>query len=228
MQAIQRFNVTVSTLTVAVMFAVIAYLLPMLQASAFPAQLAKLLPFVTPSQLVEASKWVLAALATFGTYNLLAGFLAESIDRIAYLKSFIFGAAYVEGTWVGRFMAGPESNWTVEHFEQNLEGVVIRGHAFDRNGTLYASWTSSAVAIDVSKGVLTYTYNCDVMGRTTPQQGIAVFNFERADGSKPPERILGYSTDLTDGHRSPNNEVRISSYALPLDQALKRARDIFP
>jgi hypothetical protein len=76
--------------------------------------------------------------------------------------------------------------------------------------------------------VLTYTYNCDVMGRNTPQQGIAVFNFVRAGGSKPPERIHGYSTDLTDAHRSPNDEIKISNEALPLDQALKKARDLFP
>jgi len=62
MQAIERFNITVSTATVAIMFAIIEYVLPMFQASAVSSGLS--ISFVTSAQLVAASKLGLTALAT--------------------------------------------------------------------------------------------------------------------------------------------------------------------
>jgi len=129
MQAIQRFSLSVSTATVAIMFVIIEYLVPMLQASAIPTTVSQLIPFATAAQLAEASKLALTALATFGTYKLLAGILIKTIDRVPYLKSFIFGPSYVEGTWIGQFRDNNnQPKWTVEHFEQNLDGIVIRGY----------------------------------------------------------------------------------------------------
>jgi hypothetical protein len=67
MEGIQRFNLYVSTATVAVMFGIIEYVMPMLQASGIPPALLQLIPFAAPVQIVEASKLVIAALATLGT-----------------------------------------------------------------------------------------------------------------------------------------------------------------
>jgi len=227
MQAIQRFNVAVSTATVAIMFAIIEYLVPMLQASAIPATFLQLIPFATPTQLVEASKFVLTALATLGTYKLLAGLLIQSIDWAPYLKSFIFGPSYVEGTWIGQFHDKNYPKWTVEHFEQSLNGIVIRGYAHNQDGTPYASWTSTAASVDDARGVLTYTYDCDLIGHNSPQQGIGIFQFERPAAGKAPTGIKGYSTDLVDGVRSANHEFKISNGSILIDEAMKQAHARF-
>jgi hypothetical protein len=226
-QVFERLNLAVSTATVAIMFAILEYLVPMLQASAIPAAFLKLIPFATPAQLVEASKFVLTVLATFGTYKLLASVLIRTIDRISYLKSFIFGPSYVEGTWIGQFGDNNQSKWSVEHFEQTLNGVIIRGYAHNRDGTAYASWISNAVSIDYVRGILTYTYDCDLIGHNSPQQGIGVFQFERPATGKAPTGIKGYSTDLVDGVRSANHEFKISNDLILIDEAMKQAQARF-
>ena len=227
MQAIERFNVTVSTATVAIMFVVIEYMLPMLQPSAIPAAFQKLLPFAVPAQLVEGSKLALAALATFGAYKLLAALLIQSIDRLPGVKSIIFGPSFVEGTWIGQFHDNNQPKWTVEHFEQSLNGIVIRGYAQNQDGTPYASWTSTAASVDYARGILTYTYDCDLIGQNSPQQGIGVFQFERPSAGKAPTGLIGYSTDLVDGVRSANHEYKILDGSMLLDAAMVKARARF-
>jgi hypothetical protein len=227
MEGIQRFNLYVSTATVAVMFGIIEYVMPMLQASGIPPALLQLIPFAAPVQIVEASKLVIAALATLGTYRLLAKILIASIDHLPFIKPLIFGPSYVEGTWIGRFGAPTQLKWTVEHFEQDFAGIVIRGHAQNKNGTPYASWTSSAASVDPLHGTLTYMCNCDIIGHSTPQQGIGAFTFERANARKAPIAIRGYSTDLVDGLRSANHEIKISNKFLAVEEAMKIARGRF-
>jgi len=108
-----------------------------------------------------------------------------------------------------------------------LPASVIRGHAQNKNGTPYASWTSSAASVDPLHGTLTYMYNCDIIGHSTPQQGIGAFTFERANARKAPIAIRGYSTDLVDGLRSANHEIKISNKFLAVEEAMKIARDRF-
>ena len=201
---IQRFSISVSTMTVVVMFCILEYLLPMLQSSAIPRVLLQYVPF--PALILQISKIGLTALSTVGAYTLMSKTLGAFYERVPYLKGFIFGRSYMEGTWIGRFYAQGKPKFTVEHFEQKLDGIIIRGWASNEDGTRYAEWTSSAVAIDDLRGMLTYTYDCDLLGRNTPQQGIGVFQFERPKHWKAPTGITGYSADLTDGGRTENHE----------------------
>jgi hypothetical protein len=228
MQVIQRFNITVTTATVIVMFGIIEFLLPTLQASTLPTKLSQYFPSISPATLAETTKLIVTPLATLGTYTLLAKMLGWVIGRVPLLKRLIFGPVYVEGTWVGRFTASNQARWTIECFEQNLDGVVIRGQARNSNGTIYATWTTSSVAVDPDKGELTYSYECDLTGTTFRQQGIGFFHFERESSAKPPHRIEGYSVDVTNGERSPNTEMKISDRAMSSDEAFTRARQLFP
>jgi hypothetical protein len=227
MQAIQRFNTMVSTATVAVMFIVIEYVLPILQAPAIPDAIVQHISFVTKEQIVDGIKLLVTGLMALGTYKLVAVVLVWLINTIRFLKSFVFGPSYVEGTWIGRFRAASGPKWTVEHFEQSLDGVVIRGYAENEDKTQYATWNSMAAAVDSVRGVLTYTYTCDVMGRNTPQQGIGVFQFERKSMEKAPYGMNGYSTDLTDGDRSPNDEIKMSDAIVSREEAMRKARENF-
>jgi hypothetical protein len=91
-----------------------------------------------------------------------------------------------------------DKTFTVEHFEQTLETVTVRGIAYRGDGSPYAHWTSIAVSIDAAAGTLTYTYNCDVYARTSSFQGVAVFPFERETPRDAPTTIDGYSADLVE------------------------------
>src|ERR1700752_4597857 len=130
---IQRFGISVSTATVVVMFGILEYLLPMLQPSAIPKALLDQFPF--PNLILQVSKIVLTALSTVGAYRLVSKGLITFYERIPYLKSFIFGPSYMEGTWVGRFYAQGKPKHTLEHFEQKLDGIVVRGWASNEDGT---------------------------------------------------------------------------------------------
>jgi hypothetical protein len=56
-------------------------------------------------------------------------------------------------------------------------------------------------------------------------QGVGFFQFERNDESKGPQRISGYSADLTDGKRSENREIKLSNKIIPFEQALAKAKE---
>ncbi len=228
MDQIQRFNIIVATVTVVIMYLVIEFILPMLQASAVPARLSAWIPFVSADQIVALSKVVLTALASVGAYKLIANFLVGAIERLPLLKAYIFNASYIEGTWVGRFIdshSGPK--WTVEHFEQSLGGIVLRGWATNNDGSRYADWESDTVSIDAKKGIVRFAYDCDVFHKNTRQQGIGVFKVTKRGLFKTPTAMSGYSADLTDGQRTENNEIKVSSSHLELGQAIRKARETF-
>ncbi len=222
MAAVQRLGIVVSTLTVAAMYAMLHYLLPALPST--PATISRYLPFLSNGQIAELSAALITVLAAVGTYKLLASILIRLADRWSLIKSAIFGASYLEGTWIGQFQTAGGPKWTVEHFEQRLDEVVIRGWAESQDKSQYASWTSEAVSVDGGRGTLMYNYKCDLFGSKTSHQGIGVFQFERLAFWKAPFGITGYSADLVDGDRSENHEYKISNKLLTLEEAFERAR----
>jgi hypothetical protein len=225
MTAVQRLGISVSTLTVVVMYAILRYLLPALQNS--PAAISRYLPFLSNNQVTELSAVLVTALAAAGTYKLLASILLRWADRWSPIKSAIFGASYLEGTWIGQFQSGSGPKLTVEHFEQKLSGIVIRGLAENEDASPYASWISDAVSVDRERGRLVYNYNCDLFGSKASHQGIGVFQFERLASWKAPFAIIGYAADLPNGDRSANHEYKISDKLLPTAEAFEQARKRF-
>jgi len=207
------------------MFLVLRYVLPMLQSSVVqPGILArKVFLFINAYDLIELA---LTAFATVGVYKLLAALLISFSDRVPFLKRFIFGPVYMEGTWIGRFDTPTGQKFTVEHFEQKLNGIVIRGWASNENGSRYAEWTSIAASVDAERGLLTYTYDCDILCRNTKQQGIGVFQFERSAHWRAPTSMTGYSADLIDGERSENHEFKIEDKLMDLNSAMAKAREL--
>jgi hypothetical protein len=160
-------------------------------------------------------------------HKLLARLLISVVDHIPYLKSFIYGPVYMEGTWIGYF-GGTIPKWSVEHFEQKLSGIVIRGWTETADGKTYAQWTSKAVSVDGEHGILIYTYEVDVFGVKNTQQGIEIFRFERSKYWKAPMQISEYSADLIDGIRSENREFKISNELMKVNSAMAAAHKQFP
>ena len=225
MEQIERFNLAVATITVAVMFLVLEYVAPLLQSPTLTVRLLAWLPFLSVDQIVAALKVILTVLISVGTYKIVSRSLIVLLDFVPLLKRYVFGPSYMEGTWIGRFYDSQQRpKFTVEHFVQDLGGIVIRGWAFNEDGSTYADWSSDTVSVDAKIGGIRYTYDCDVMFKNTRQQGIGSFKVASFGLFRNPTSIKGYSADLTDGTRSENTETNISRSFIDPDVALAQAR----
>ena len=210
MSAIHRFNAFVSTATVTLTFTIISFLIPVIQDLGVP---------------LKISGIAISGLATVSVYKIVAGFLLTFIDRVRLVKRFVFGPAYIEGTWVGRFNSGVSGpKWTVEKIVQSLAGIVINGEATNEDGTNYGFWKSKPVSIDAEEGSLTYAYECYMMDEMTSHQGIGYFQFDRSASWKPPTSLNGFAADLPNGIRSENRERKISNAQMDTQQAMAKAR----
>ena|SRR5688572_18364042 len=205
-----RFHSYVAAATVTVMYFVIQKLLPLL--SLYPS---------VDSYLKPAASLLLS----IGVYKLLATLLLGFARKLRFVKRHLLGASYVNGTWIGKFKASDSSIvYTVEHFEQTLSSLKVRGQAFRDSGDSYAQWNSESETIDEVSGLLIYTYNCDKTSERGSFRGACVFQFERMDETRGPSRLRGYSADLEDGVRTENQESKISEALLPFDEALRAAK----
>lgn len=164
-------------------------------------------------------------LLSVGVYKFLATSLLGLARKMKFVKRHLLGASYLNGTWIGKFKAADSSVvYTVEHFEQTLSSLKIRGQAFRASGESYAQWNSESETIDETSGLLTYTYNCDKTSDKGSFQGVCVFQFERDDETCGPTRMRGYSADLVDGVRTENSESKISENLVSFAEALREAR----
>jgi hypothetical protein len=204
-----KFHSYVTAATVTVMYFVITSFLPRLAPSP------SLEPFAKP---------IGSLLLSVGIYRSLATAMASASRRLKFLKRHLLGPRYVNGTWVGKFHAADDTMvFSIEHFEQTLTTLKIRGQAFRASGELYAYWNSVSESIDDAAGTLTFTYSCDKSSDKASFQGVCFFQFERGDETMAPTAICGYSADLVDGIRTENRETRLSEDLLPFDEALRRA-----
>jgi hypothetical protein len=87
--------------------------------------------------------------------------------------------------------------YTVEHFEQDLSGLNIRGQGQRADGSWYADWESEAANINEQAGKLTYIYTCQKTGTVEPISWCVRVSFsagrrrEQTDGD---QWILGGSS----------------------------------
>lgn len=211
MSPANRFHLFVATLTVGFMYWLLGHL------SAW---------FPSTDALGSWQKAAIAYISSAGFYQLSATGLRYVLDHSKLARQWTLGAAYIEGTWIGCYKTpGNENRLTVEHFEQTLDGIAIKGYAFTEGSDRpVVDWTSRAAAVDGSLGVLTYSYTCNQATDKTSFEGIADFKFERAQTRKPPQYLNGYSADLIDGIRAGNRESLLSREQVDLPTAWKRAK----
>ncbi len=173
----------------------------------------------------SASPWLTlpaAALTSIGTYTFLASAFSFLARRSRYLRGLLLGPADVEGTWVGYLLLTGEKYKVIEWIEQDIDSTVIRGQSFKPDGSYYCQWTSNAVNLDVERGILTYTYTCEILDSATvaPIYGISKFQLERRLRSHGPVAMLGFSTDEGFQGRVQAHQRRLSREMLTVDDAL--------
>lgn len=212
MSPANKFHLFVATMTIGFMYWVITKLE---------------LWFPHPNGLPPVWRGAIAYLSASGVYGHLATALRYALHRFQFARRIILGPEYVEGTWVGFYKTGNnETRLTVEHFEQSIDGVTIKGYAFTENSDEpIEDWTSKSVSMNAVVGELTYSYNCSRVADNTTFQGQADFKFERQNPRKPPEFLNGYSADFpTSGKKCPNREKKVSVKQLALPVAWAKAK----
>jgi len=178
----------------------------------------------------DTLKIILGSIISLGLYRLIASFIIFFTKQSIWIKRQLFGAYYLEGTWVGFYIGvSGKERFIIERFEQNLETLVIRGKSFNEHTKFHSTWTAPTVSIDMAKGKISYMYETIPINDKLNNNGIAIFNLERDSQYKAPKGLTGFSSDLhLGGNRVKAMEVKISnSCSMSETEALKEAKKIY-
>lgn len=192
--------------------------------------LAQVIPLLESKTSTSGFLTILIGIAgSSGIYTGLAKILGALLEHVRPLKKIMLGKYDLQGTWIGMYRA--RDGWpvyTVEHFEQDLDRLVITGKGFISTGAMKEDWTSIASIIDVTNKKLVYAYTCDRTFNSAHFQGVCVFSLEFPTSTKRAESMLGYSADITsDPRKTENREIRIDDNFLTFKDAFVRAVDEF-
>ena len=152
----------------------------------------------------------IAAISSIGFYRLFMLVIKFFVLKIRILKTWLFGAYYFEGVWVG-FYIGKEGDvrYYIEIFEQDLDSFVIRGKGFREDDGYFSSWVSESVSFNAQKGMLSYTYQTDALTNSFINSGLANFVVERKKHDAAPYRLYGFSSDLYNPQKLKSFEEKI-------------------
>ena len=182
--------------------------------------------------LVQQHPWLAVAVSAFislGVYQTLVAVLTTILRKCSWMKRFILGPSFLQGTWVGFFIGhGQQVRFIVETFEQELGRLVIRGRAFRDNGVFHVSWVAENATFDSERGKLVYHYQADGIGNSFINPGIADFSVERSGSDQPPVGLVGFSSDLFNPQKLLAFEEKLSDSTFIDDAtALEKARTVY-
>lgn len=209
-----KFYALVSSATIAVMFFVLTWAVPVVQGLAtFP----------------TIASGIAGVLASVGIYRLISQGAEAIIHRSVLIRRWIFGGTYLHGTWVGFFIGrAGDKRFLIEHIDQDLDGIVINGQSYTDKIKPHADWTSVSVSVDARTGRLIFSYTLTVYTRPGTIVGINSSQLERSSHHNAATAITGFAQDLGDLERVNVREVKVSESLLPWDEALKLAQQKFP
>ena len=139
----------------------------------------------------------LGAVISLGTYRLILNVVESVMIKSKPIKKWIFGNVYLEGKWIGVYIGvDGKPRFYVEYYEQDFDGLIIRGFSYNDDGTFKGSWISDKVFINEDNGTITYTYLTDMLHNTNKNQGLASFNFIRESKNQVPNKMIGFSSDI--------------------------------
>jgi len=213
MKPILRYHSTILSIVITIMYAVFA------SAPAIRSYV---------GNVPKALEIISGLVFSVGLYKLASSLLNTSMVHCSDIKKLIFGNEYMHGTWIGCFIGNNgDKRIYVEHFEQDLESLMIRGTGYTESGEFFVQWQSEPGTIEPRKGRLVYTYTSDVIFKTETRQGLGVFQFVRDNINKPPVELKGYIVDIDQGKRLKSEETKISDDLLLPNVALEKAMSRF-
>lgn len=164
----------------------------------------------------------LGAVISLGTYRLILHMVESLISKYNMIKKLVFGNSYLEGVWVGYYFGiDNKPKFYIEYYEQDLNGLTIRGFTYKEDGTLKGTWISDKVFINEDYGTITYTYVTDMIQNTNKNQGLASFNFLRENKYKVTDKMVGFSSDIFSPQKLESSERRLSKKELKLSSTEK-------
>ncbi|PWF23956.1 hypothetical protein [Corticimicrobacter populi] len=204
-----KFNALLCGLTVSLMFLLVAWASPRLAALGADNPIA-----------LSASGLVLSA----GVYRLLTIGVRWVMERSTTAAKLVLGPHFVHGTWVGWFDGhSGERRYMVEHFSQDLDGLVITGRSFDINLKEHGYWESEAAVVDAKRGKLIFTYKFDVLTRQISLFGIHTSFLARQAPHLPAIALSGFAHDLNDATRIAVHSRKITEDLASWDSSLQEA-----
>ncbi|WBS05408.1 hypothetical protein OU994_14560 [Pseudoduganella sp. SL102] len=214
MHPAEKFYSLVTATTIAIMFLSITLIVP-------------LIVDLSPSSKALGS--LVAILSSIGVYRIISQIAAMVIHNVVWMRKWIFGGSYLHGTWVGYFI-GRNNNkrYTVEHFDQDLDGIIINGQSRDTEQKPHAEWTSISVSLDRRTGRLIYSYALNILSRQGTAIGINNSQLERTSHRSSAKTFAGHTQDLGEQSRLQLTGVKISDELLPWKYAFECARKKFP
>lgn len=172
---------------------------------------------------------IITALSSLGFYRLANDFLKLLFKNNKFIKKFILGDKYLEGTWVGVYVGiNGEIRYIFETYEQNLEGVLISGYSYKENKNIHGKWKAQNPIIDSNNKKLIYYYETDMIANTHINQGFASFTLEKDANSKFYNKMQGFSSDLYCCNKIYAIEEKISEECwTDRDKILQKAKEIY-
>lgn len=172
---------------------------------------------------------LIALLLSYGTYELVTKLINSLAIKSHIIKRLIMGNEYLDGKWVGYYFgAGKGLRYIIESFEQNLDGLVIRGSSYDEDFNLHSTWVSDAININPYTGKLAYTYAVTGCKDNYNGTGIADFSFIRTKDNSITHEIQGFSFDMHIAQRITSHEKKVEKgHLLSQKELLKKAETFY-
>ncbi len=208
-----KFHGLTAALTILVMLGAIIYIVPLLKIAV---NVPLLFGFV-------------AIVGAVGIYRLLAVGLEWLFRRVLLIRRWIFGPSFMHGTWVGYFIGhAGNKHYTIEHYDQEIEGLSITGRSFTADQNLYSQWQSNSIGMDVRQGSLIFKATLNLLAQPHSEESVNILQFERSAVYSAPTSVTGFSQDLGDDQRIATHAIKVSDQLLPWEEALKMALKCFP
>ena len=172
---------------------------------------------------------ILMGLISIGVYRLVSLITSYFVNNCQWIKKQVFSSYYLEGTWVG-FYIGVLGNvrYLIETFEQNTDGLVIKGTSYDENKNLHSFWTSESINLDSEKGEISYQYKVRTTREKPDPNGIAYFSMIRENNRKPANMLVGFSADSHLTKKCKAVEYRLNEKTnYDINEALKKAEEFY-
>src|SRR5262249_5507973 len=120
MLPIYRFNALVVSVTVSIMYLLLLALWPLIARLSANLNTDGLQHYVLAAVVAG-----LGALGSVAVYKFLVSSLNSILERYSFVRRFVMGPHYVEGTWVGYNLIGGNCFYVVDRYEQSLSGAVM-------------------------------------------------------------------------------------------------------
>jgi hypothetical protein len=209
MSPASKFNALLSSATVSIMFLLVVWAAPWIES------LSAEHPF---------SLMISGLALSAGVYRVLALGIRWLMERSTWISRKVLGPYFVNGTWVGWFEGhSGEKRYMIEHFTQDLDGLVITGRSFDAHRREHGYWESEAASVDVKRAKLIFTYKFDVLTRQSSVFGIHTSFLARKSAHHAPTALSGFAHDLNDATRIAVHSIKVSDELEPWEAGLEKA-----